>query len=361
MQDIGIKIAIAAAVAIAVVTSIPLLAQEAGASAQTNTAATASSTQGGGSTQAGGSASAGAAGIQADGSTSSSGKVTYVATGGGFGDQAASHAWEMSSISGELQGKLDSKTARSGDRVVLKTIDKVQTSDGTMIPRGALLVGHVTQVQAYSKENGAATIGIAFDQVEMKKGSNRAMYVLIRGVSPAAMTMNAMNGGGMMDPSMDNGAAMGGSGSMGGGSMGGGGTMGAGTMGGGSLGGGRSGGGGVLGSSNGTLNRAGGVPGDTAGGVMDRTTANASTIGDPATTGLGSTANGTVQAAGHGDMNPETNVHAAAAARAIPRPTRIPGVMLSGSSTASGLLLGSRGNISLEIGTEMQLGIVAKD
>jgi len=166
MQDIGIKIAIAAAVAIAVLTSIPLLAQEVGASAQESTAATASSPQSEGSAQAG--ASAGAA-IQADGSANASGKATYVATGGGFGDQAASHAWEMSSISGELQGKLDSKTAKPGDRVVLKTIDKVQTSDGTMIPRGSLLVGHVTQVQAYSKENGAATMGIAFDQVEMRK------------------------------------------------------------------------------------------------------------------------------------------------------------------------------------------------
>ena len=55
----------------------------------------------------------------------------------------------MSSVSGELEGKLDSKTAKVGDRVVLKTTEKVQTSDGTVIPRGSRLVGHVTQVQAH--------------------------------------------------------------------------------------------------------------------------------------------------------------------------------------------------------------------
>ena len=55
-------------------------------------------------------------------------------------------------MTGELDGKLDSKTAKVGDRVVLKTMDKVQTSDGTVIPRGSRLVGHVTEVQAYDPE-----------------------------------------------------------------------------------------------------------------------------------------------------------------------------------------------------------------
>ena len=53
--------------------------------------------------------------------TNDDAKVTYAPTAGGFGDQAASHAWEMSPVTGELEGKLDSKTARVGDRVVLKT------------------------------------------------------------------------------------------------------------------------------------------------------------------------------------------------------------------------------------------------
>ncbi len=61
-------------------------------------------------------------------STSDSAKVTYAPAAGGFGDLAASHAWEMSAVTGELEGKLDSKTAKVGDRVVLKTTDKVQTS-----------------------------------------------------------------------------------------------------------------------------------------------------------------------------------------------------------------------------------------
>ena len=43
-------------------------------------------------------------------------------------------------MSGELQDKLDSKTAKVGDSVVVKT------ADGTEIPKGTKLVGRVTDV-----------------------------------------------------------------------------------------------------------------------------------------------------------------------------------------------------------------------
>ncbi len=106
----------------------------------------------------------------------------------------ASHAWEMSSISGELQGKLDSKTAKTGDSVVLKTTEKVQTSDGTIIPKGSRLVGHVTAVQAQDKDHAIAQMGIAFDHAELKNGENIRIFTLIQTVRPGASfsSMNSM-------------------------------------------------------------------------------------------------------------------------------------------------------------------------
>jgi len=310
------KIAILVGVIALLITSIPLLAQDAGANARENTAAAASE------------------------------KTTYAATAGGFGDESASHAWEMSSISGELQTKLDSKTAKPGEEVVLKTIQKVQTSDGTIIPRGSRLIGHVTQVQAYSKGHGAAVLGIAFDRVELKGGQSVAIYTLIRGAnSPAsAMAIGSMDGGGMGAP-------------MGGGPM---------MAGGQGMGGGR---GGLIGGAGGAINGAGSMAGGVAGAgagdvgsVGDRTAATTSTIDDQAGAGLGATETGAVQTAGHGDANLATGAHAAAAARAVPHPTGIPGVMLSGSSSASGLFISAgKGNIQFDGGTQMQLGIVAKD
>ena len=86
---------------------------------------------------------------------------------------------------GRAQGKLDSKTAKAGDRVVLRTTDKVQTSDGTVIPRGSRLVGHVTEVQACDATHAIAQMGIAFDHVELKGGQSVAIFTLIRRCIPA--------------------------------------------------------------------------------------------------------------------------------------------------------------------------------
>ncbi len=84
-----------------------------------------------------------------------SGKAVYAPQGPmSYGDEASSRAYEMTSVTGELEGKLDSKTAKVGDRVVLKTNDKVQTSDGTVIPRGTRLVGHITEVQTRDSSHG---------------------------------------------------------------------------------------------------------------------------------------------------------------------------------------------------------------
>jgi len=332
------KVAISLAIAVALLTSIPLLAQQAGASAnaQEMTSGSAAGTQVGDSAHARASANASPSGVAANGSANDS-SAASARVPAKFGDEAASHAWEMSSISGELEGKLDSKTAKAGDRVVLKTTEKVQTSDGTIIPRGSRLIGHVTEAQAYSKEHGAAQLGIAFDRVEMKNGQSSEIYTLIRGMKPsaAAIAANSMGSDDMMGPPMGEGAAMAGGPAMGGGR----------------------GGGGLVGGAGGALNGAGNM----AGGAIGRTGQAATGIDDRVGSGLGSTESAAVQTAGHGDLtNLDTNVHAAAAARAVPHLTGVPGVMLSGNSTASGLLLAPKNNIDLQSGTQMQLGIVAK-
>ena len=54
----------------------------------------------------------------------------------------------MSPVSGELMSKLDSKTAKAGDSVVIQTKSSAKTADGTEIPKGSKLVGHVLVVHA---------------------------------------------------------------------------------------------------------------------------------------------------------------------------------------------------------------------
>jgi hypothetical protein len=96
-----------------------------------------------------------------------------------------------------------------------------------------------------------------------------------------------------------------------------------------------------------------------AGGTLDRTAATTSSASENAGAGLDQATDTAVETAGHGDLNLSSGVHAQAAARAAPHATGIPGVMLAGSSSASGLFSASRKDVEFESGTEMQLGIVA--
>jgi hypothetical protein len=276
--------------------------------------------------------------------TSDSAKTTYAPAATGFGDAAASRSWEMTDVKAELDGKLDSKSAKVGDRVMLKTTDKVQTSDGTVIPRGSRIVGHISEVQAHDTDRAIAQIAIVFDHAELKNGQSILLHSLIRTVRPSGSATSGMS---MMDND----------------------TMTAGTMGGGRMGGAGLGGrvgGGTLGG-NGPVD-AGNIGDASAGGNVNR---NGSTIsgadpvpGAPPTlgpaTGTGSREDNEVQLAGHGDTPIQGGAHAAAAERAVPHPTGIPGVMLAGTSSASGLLINAdRKDLEFSSGTRFELGVVA--
>jgi hypothetical protein len=214
-----------------------------------------------------------------------------------------------------------------------------------VIPRGSHIVGHITEVQAHSNDRAIAQIAIAFDHVELKNGQSIAVHSLIRTVrlSSSVQSMSMMDD----DPMSAS--------SMGGGRMGGRGSG--------------SGLGGGLGAGGNATTEAGSLGGSVASGPVDRTGTAGGGVGantniGGAGAGLGSGVNaneqGEVQLAGHGDAPIQGGAHAAAAARAVPRSTGIPGVMLAGSSTSSGLLIDAdRRDLEFTSGTRFEMGVVA--
>lgn len=233
----------------------------------------------------------------------------------GFGDASQSHAWEMSPVTCDLENKLDSKTAKVGDRVVLKTNDKVQTADGAVIPRGARLVGRVLQVQTQDATHNVAQLAIAIDRAELKNGQSIAIYTLIRGVHPRR---NVSDTNPLADADPASYPATG-----------------------------------SRGSRNG--NAQTGVFSD----EMQRVSPTTTSVADRAGTDTDRNPQEAMEFPGRGDPD-ETSAHRLAAARAVPRPTAIPGILLAGSSTASGVFLSRQRNIEIESGTEMQLGIIGQ-
>jgi hypothetical protein len=242
----------------------------------------------------------------------------------------------MRPVNGELQSKLDAKSAKVGDEVVVKTTQSATTADGTVIPKGSRLVGHVTTVVAHSKESANSQLGIAFDRAELKGGQSLPLHSEIRSLTAPASVATA--GTMQSDDSFGNGG-------MGGGRVSGG------AMGGGAMSAGRSGGGGLLGGGGtvGAVGNSAGAVGSSAGGMANSSIhAPGNVAGDVA-----GNVSGTVQGAGGVATNAAANTQA--------RTTGVQGVMLAGDATgtASGMLSASKQNVHLDSGTQMVLGVAA--
>jgi hypothetical protein len=100
----------------------------------------------------------------------------------------------MSPVNGELVSKLDSKTAKTGDSVVVQTKASVKTADGTEIPKGSKLVGHVLG----AKPSGAgenSQVVLQFDHFELKGGQNLAVHSQIRSIAPAGAAATTSGSG----------------------------------------------------------------------------------------------------------------------------------------------------------------------
>ena len=94
-------------------------------------------------------------------------------------------AAQLKPVSTELVDKLDSKSAKQGDSVVVKTDENLQISQGTEIPRGSKLIGHVTNVQPRGDGHENAQIAIQFDRAELKGGQTLSIESVIQSVAPA--------------------------------------------------------------------------------------------------------------------------------------------------------------------------------
>jgi hypothetical protein len=232
----------------------------------------------------------------------------------------------MRPVSCELAGKLDSKSAKVGDAVVVKTTENLRMEDGSVIPKGAKLIGHVTDAQAHSSGQADAHLSIAFDRAEWSGGHSIPIHSVIQTVTrpvnafaSASTQSDDSLGGPMAGPGAHGMAGV----HAGGGSLGG--TAGVGT---------------------------------TAGSVAGSVGADASNLGAAAGGGLQRTAGQTA-----GDIGPVAGpgVSAATSASMSEHPTGVPGVMLAGdaSGATAGTLSASNHNVHLDSGTQLTLAVSA--
>jgi hypothetical protein len=93
-------------------------------------------------------------------------------------------AVEMRPVNGELVSKLDSKTAKAGDNVVIQIKSSAKTADGIEIPKGSKLIGHVMVAQPSAAGTNSQVV-LQFDHIELKDGQSVAVSSQIQSITPA--------------------------------------------------------------------------------------------------------------------------------------------------------------------------------
>jgi hypothetical protein len=87
-------------------------------------------------------------------------------------------------VTAELMSKIDTKSAKVGDTVTAETTEKAKLPDGTQIPRGAKLIGVVTDVTSVKDGNGMSMLGLKFQQVIVKHDPPIAIHGGLVAVAP---------------------------------------------------------------------------------------------------------------------------------------------------------------------------------
>jgi len=112
---------------------------------------------------------------------------------------AAAASAPLSPVNGELVSKLDSKTAKNGDSIVIQTKTPAKTADGADIPKGSKLVGHVLGVKA-SEGGQNSQVVLQFDHLELKGGQSVPVHSQIQSITPAGGAASAGRSSAMSAP-----------------------------------------------------------------------------------------------------------------------------------------------------------------
>jgi len=235
---------------------------------------------------------------------------------------------QLSPITGELQEKLDTKTSKTGDSVVVKTTEQATTSSGVEIPKGSKITGHIIEVAAQGQDGENSRVTIQFDQAEIKGGQTVPIRSVIESVSPPGTVAgpDAAGGPSAMAPSSGSTATAGGAGMTGSHPSG------------------------NATSPSATPNQSNPSVGQASGQTQNGTQAQS---GSPAASG------------GQEGTPPPPGTVVATKGNIAIRTTSIPGVLLIGSvngqpfSNAAGALLGARQDVHLDNGTVMVVAIAA--
>jgi hypothetical protein len=96
--------------------------------------------------------------------------------------QSASGTIQMTNVVANVDKTVDSKKAKAGDVFTAKTVEGTNLNDGTTVPIGSVLEGHVDSATP-SEHKGDGTLVLTIDKLEIKGGKEIPVKATIMQVS----------------------------------------------------------------------------------------------------------------------------------------------------------------------------------
>ena len=84
------------------------------------------------------------------------------------------HTITMVNVPATLEKTIDAKKAKAGEPISVKVSSAAQLSDGTRIPIGSILTGHIDAVTPSEKKSDS-TVTVTFDKLQIKNGNEVAV------------------------------------------------------------------------------------------------------------------------------------------------------------------------------------------
>lgn len=94
---------------------------------------------------------------------------------------------QMVNVPANLEKTIDAKKSKAGDAVDAKTTSPVTLSNGTKVPAGSMLVGHIDSITP-SENKGDSTLVLTFDKLEVKNGPEITVKAVVVRVASYAST-----------------------------------------------------------------------------------------------------------------------------------------------------------------------------
>jgi len=88
-------------------------------------------------------------------------------------------------IPAELAKSVDVKKVKVGDEVTAKVTQDVLSNGNLIVRRGSRIVGHITETQVRTKENAESRLGMVFDHIVLKDGSQIAFNSILQALAAA--------------------------------------------------------------------------------------------------------------------------------------------------------------------------------